>query len=485
MPLKNKLIKIAELQAKIDSYGPLSPELKNKIDYRFRLDWNYHSNAIEGGTLSKEETRTVMVGLAEIHGKPIRDIIEMKGHDAVVMDILRLGKGIIRLSERRLKDIHKSIIDEEDIDKKGLLGNWKTENNHVINYKMEKFNFAPANEVPYRIHKLLDNTNAEIDGLESPNKNINPILIALKFHLEYVNIHPFYDGNGRTARIFTNLLLISFGFPPFIVKTNDRDRYNQLLADIQCYGGNPDLFFEFLCELIVRSQELVLDAIDGKDISDENDFEKELALIDQELSDFREAKVRISNDVIISLFENSFKPLFIQIESRLSALDLRFNQKSIHYKIDPIIQLEEIDKMNTTMSGLENQIYFNYQEPEKYGHHLNKSYPIKNLDVKRSLIRNISVQFSWLGFKKAGTKAFDLYASLGIYFEEFRYSVRYPFPSNEIIVEKLYDEPLRGTDLKEIIKRIEKDVLDRLKSQINKITADENEKRKSGNDEQK
>lgn len=298
----DKRNQIDALQQKINAHGELSPEVKKKINYKFRLDWNYYSNSMEGNTLTMDETRSVMVGNLTVGGKPIKDVLEIKGHDEVISDMLKIGKGEMRLSEKRIKEIHKGIMYEEDKEKEKKIGVWKTDPNYVINYKGEKFEFAAPADVPEKMHDLLNKTNAAIDAIIAGKKDApHPIDVALQFHLDYVLIHPFYDGNGRTARILTNLLLISFGYPPFWVKTNERSIYNQYIGDIQGYGGNPDLFFESAADMILRSQQLVLDAIEGKDISEPDDIDKKISLLERELERVdpnEEVKVQLSANYI-------------------------------------------------------------------------------------------------------------------------------------------------------------------------------------------
>jgi Fic family protein len=81
-----------------------------------------------------------------------------------------------------------------------------------------------------------------------------------------LNIHPFYDGNGRTARILTNLILISNGYAPFWINEKDRKIYYNFISDIQGYGDSKDLFFQYCANLILRSEQLVWDTIEQKDV---------------------------------------------------------------------------------------------------------------------------------------------------------------------------------------------------------------------------
>ena len=97
--------------------------------------------------------------------------------------------------------------------------------------------------------------------------------MALQFHLEYLEIHPFYDGNGRTARILTNLILIALGYTPFWITKTERSIYYNFISDIQSYGGDKEAFYQYVSSLIERSEQLVLDVIEGKEIEEEDDVE--------------------------------------------------------------------------------------------------------------------------------------------------------------------------------------------------------------------
>jgi Fic family protein len=307
MALKETLKQIDELQTKINSFGKLSDDVLKKINYKFRLDWNYHSNAMEGNSLTKEETRSVMINNITIEGKPLKDVLEVKGHDEIVTTILKVGKGELRLSEKRIKEIHKAIMHEDNPEQALKIGEWKKTENHILNYKGEKYDFVASADVPDEIHKLLNWLNTKYDEINSKSKNaIHPALLAFEFHLKYVTIHPFYDGNGRTSRILMNLILVMLGYPPVIVKVSDKDAYNQYLADIQAYGGNSDLFFEFMGKLLMKSQELVLTAVEGGDIDEPDDLDKKILLLEKELSGVdpdNEIKEKFSADSFLKLYE--------------------------------------------------------------------------------------------------------------------------------------------------------------------------------------
>ena len=330
MELQHLLDSLSNNQKQIDSVGKFESELLNKIQYKFRLDWNYYSNKMEGGTLTRQETRSVMIGNVTVGGKPIKDVMEMKGHDDVVTDILKIGKGEIRISEKRIKDIHKAIMHEENPEHAKLIGDWKKEPNEVINYKGEKISFANPSDVAQKMHDLLNKTNSLLDKYFSNSKDsIHPILLASDFHLDYVTIHPFYDGNGRTTRILTNLILISCGYPPIIIKETDKTTYYQYLADIQVYGGDKNLFYEFMANKLIGSQKLILEAIEGKGIEEPDDVKKEIELLKKQLAhkDFSKSPKNIYD-----IFENTKYEVWQRILETLNSFDDFFSEsKTLHF----------------------------------------------------------------------------------------------------------------------------------------------------------
>lgn len=260
--MQTLLAKIDENQHLINSSKVLNVDLLKKINYQFRLDWNFHSNALEGNTLTKDETRSVMINNITVSGKPLKDLLEIRGHDDVITEILHIGKGQKRLSETRIRDIHRAIMHEDDPKQREKIGKWKTEFNCLYNYKGEKIEFTPPNEVREAMHTLLNWYGANLEKIAAQKHDaMHPVLLAFELHLNFVTIHPFYDGNGRTARILMNLILISFGYPPAIIRQEEREIYNRYLADVQVYGGSPDLFFKFMGECLLRSQNFILSKI--------------------------------------------------------------------------------------------------------------------------------------------------------------------------------------------------------------------------------
>jgi|SRR5579863_781326 len=413
MSWQDKLVRIDELQTLIESYGPLGPELLRKLHYKFRLDWNYYSNSMEGNTLTLSETRYVMINNLTIDGRSLHDVMEMHGHDKVVTELLQLGKDEVNLSESRIKEIHKGIMWEEDPDKIKLIGRWKIAPNYLFNYRGERFDFAPPDEVPDRIHRLIDWLNAEKGKIarQAPGL-LHPVLVAFAFHLDYVTIHPFYDGNGRTARILTNLILIAYGYPPVYVKTDEREQYYNYLADVQGYGGPPDLFFEYMAGLLIRSLQLVLDAIEGKEIDEPDDISKRLKLLSQELQargDQNDVKFQLNKEV----FREYCLPWVLDLLGESVVMVQKFNYlfQSQHHSVN----LQSFNMIEFSDENPGTIVERFRREIDIYGDRLNAP------EIKLYFTAN------YTSFVKGGPSAFDCTYSYEIVFDKIAYQIRVDF----------------------------------------------------------
>lgn len=327
MDVREVYQRIQELQDMIAAVGPLDPEVRKRIDYKFRLDWNYHSNNIEGGTLTVAETKSIMLGHVTVEDKPIRDVLEMRGHDQVVKTIFSIGRGEVQLSEKRIKEIHAAIIHEDDPTQQHLRGSWKQSPNEIIN-KGEKVAFTAPADVSEAMHQLLDWFKVEQDKIKRKDKEALPApRLAFEFHLRFLTIHPFYDGNGRVGRILLNLILINLGYPPIIVTQADKPKYNDLLTEIQLNGGSRNDLWVFLGRLLIRSLELVKRAIDGEEIDEEMTPEERLqrmenqwALIDKD----KKIRVTLDYDVLVALIATFVIPTAKDIYSKIIQLRKNF-----------------------------------------------------------------------------------------------------------------------------------------------------------------
>lgn len=456
--MKEILKQIDLNQRQIENYGKLSEDVLKKINYRIRLDWNYYSNRMEGGTLTRSETRDVMVGIGVI--KPIKDVTEMNGHDKVVLDLLKIGKGDLRISEKRIKDIHTAIMYEDNDKLKKEIGQWKSEPNEIINYKNEKVRFSEPADVAEEMHKMTDWLNAEIDHFYHPKKEaLHPVILAAKFHIKFVSIHPFYDGNGRTARILTNLILISLGYPPIVIKDEHRKEYYSLLGDIQSYGGESDLFYKFIGERVIETQNIYLKAVAGESIDEEDDLDKRLKLLEQQfeaISEEDEVKELLTKHTVDKVINNGWFIYFIvELVPEILKFERFFlDERHLIFAVGSGERLLKKGQLNDSMLDV-----------------LRK----RVLELKDGYLDslNLGIQLNFLKFRKGGMDSFDMDYHIDVDFSNTNYKVSYAEHNAEkketiskTFCKKLLSQPLTEPEIKLLAKNVMMNITSNLEHKI-------------------
>ncbi len=272
-----------ELKKQLDELRPISATQEAKIMQKFRLDWNYHSNHLEGNSLTFGETKMLLMHGITAGGKPLKDSLEIKGHDEAIKIVEEVVKQDRPLSENFIREIHTLLLKEPyEVDgvtpdgkatKKLIkIGQYKTSPNHVKTKTGEIFYFAEPFEVAAKMKDLLDEYQKQ-----KGQKDLNPIVLAAIFHYEFVRIHPFDDGNGRIARILMNFILMQFGFPPAIIKSEDKENY--FLALRYSDSGEIKKFIEYIAKNVVCSLEIMIAGAKGKAIEEEDDLDKKIKLL--------------------------------------------------------------------------------------------------------------------------------------------------------------------------------------------------------------
>lgn len=433
---------LEQLQGKINAHDKIDSEILTKINYKIRLDWNYYSNRMEGGTLTKPETRQVMLGMS-VASKPLNDVKEMSGHDKAVQEIIQVAKGNFRISESRIKNMHKLIMSEDDNEKESLIGEWKQENNEIINYKGEKQVFLPHEEVHDKIHELLNRTNAELDAyLNAKKESRHPLFIAVDFHLDYLYIHPFYDGNGRTARLLTNLILISCGYPPIIITDTYKEVYYRLISEVQTYGADKELFYSFMGERLIDTQRMVLDAIAGKDISDEDDFEKEVELLKNQLgTGDDDIKLEYEDLELTEFLNENILPILKGVVKRGKKLEELFKKVQVSLRLG--------QKWETTTFTDAEKMYFKLFD---------------GLDSKSTYEFKLDVNL--MNFVRNGVNAFSVPWKFQVDFGIIRYTAKCDLNGTGLSWVKQYHKGLTSEEQKQIIDAFGKHVLDEIKRHI-------------------
>jgi len=230
MIISEKIYKrILEKKKIIDSLRPLNKFQLNKLKEEFLIEYVHSSTAIEGNTLTLNETKLVLEEGITIGGKSLREHLDITNQkeafewieNFINKDITELD--ILLLHKITLKGISKF-----------WAGKYKTSQNRIVGSKLKT---TP----PYKVKTEIENLIHQIN--KNPKKYSIIELSAIAHH-ELVRIHPFVDGNGRTARLLNNLILISKGFPPIIIRKTDRKKYFDRLE--KAYFGDLRTFVDFI-----------------------------------------------------------------------------------------------------------------------------------------------------------------------------------------------------------------------------------------------
>lgn len=236
------LEQLANLHEEIEEFRktPLDEIALSKLREHFRTHHIYHSAGIEGNRLTLHETSIVLKEGIDISGKPLKDSVEVKNLGIAFDFLFELLDQEVSITENYLKQIHSLIIgDDESLNPGGYrdIGVIITGSEHT---PPEPF------EVPIRMRELFDWLKA--------NEDLDPVIRGAIAHHEMVKIHPFKDGNGRTARLLLNLILLKAGYPICNIKRDERpDYYNALsLADNNEYEPIIEVVAKNCSELFVQ-----------------------------------------------------------------------------------------------------------------------------------------------------------------------------------------------------------------------------------------
>jgi len=249
MSLINKKIhqRILEKKKKLDQSRPLSPALVARLKKQMMIEYTYNSNAIEGNTLTLRETQLVIEEGLTVNGKSITETLEAKNHPQAIEFIERLAASKNELTEEAILQLHKLIMSNITED----AGQYRTAGVRITG---ATFTPPPSTEVEPQMQKLLKWLQANPDEL-------TPIEIAAAFHHNFVKIHPFSEGNGRTARLLMNALLMKHNYP-FIVMIPKLDRAKYLKTLTEADLGNMASFVNFIARCVERALDMYLDALE-------------------------------------------------------------------------------------------------------------------------------------------------------------------------------------------------------------------------------
>lgn len=229
----------------LDSKRSLDKAATLNLKKYFDVELTYNSNAIEGNTLTITETKVILEdGLTIGKGKSLKEHLEVINHKEAIDYIDDIVCKDLDISERVIKDLHYLILKSID-------------NKNAGEYRQTNVLISGSKHRPVE-HYLVKERMVELVEWYKNNKDKkHPIELAAEFHFRYVYIHPFIAGNGRTARLLMNLILMRNGYPVTVIRTEDRDEYMKSLEEASVKGNLND-FINIVTEAVDKSLDMYL-----------------------------------------------------------------------------------------------------------------------------------------------------------------------------------------------------------------------------------
>ena len=239
--LSSRIQSLDDRIQKMWNAGQMDQDQLHQIYRQAKIDELYHSNKIEGSTLTYGETIEVVEEGGLVRGKPLRHQTEARNlSNALDFTHDRALAQDRPVTQSDLRQIHARILTNLQED----AGEYRRTKNYILGSVHE----TPD---PFLVPQLMTDLSDYVNAATSSRVNCGdlPILCAAAAHTWLVHIHPFTDGNGRTARALMNLVLMRLGYPPCIVTEDDRDRYIDSM-DLSRDEGDLTQFIELACENI-------------------------------------------------------------------------------------------------------------------------------------------------------------------------------------------------------------------------------------------
>ena len=238
---------IDSLKNTIDTYRPFPKHLADSLHEKLVVEWTYHSNAIEGNTLTMSETKVVLEGIT-IGGKSMIEHLETINHREAIYFIEELISNRQNITECNIKNIHALILKE-------------ISKHHAGKYRTENVVISGAKHIPPKHYEVNDKMQKLIFEYQNEWIKYHPIVRATLLHGEFVKIHPFIDGNGRTSRLLMNFELLKHGYTPIIIKNEERATYYDAL-DLAHSTMNYGPFIKLVSEQVIQSEKLWLSILE-------------------------------------------------------------------------------------------------------------------------------------------------------------------------------------------------------------------------------
>ena len=418
----------------------MAEDRQKTLDKKFRLEFNYNSNHLEGNTLTYGETELLLLfAQTTAVGHEFREYQEMRAHDVAFALIQEWALDRERpLVEADIKELNRIILvepfwkeavtsDGQSTRKLIQIGDYKQFANSVRLTNGEIFEYAKPTETRVEMGELIEWLRAEERG-----EPYHPAELAALFHYRFVRIHPFDDGNGRISRLLMNYILLRSHFPPVIIRSHDKKNYLRSLREAD--AGNPQAFVDYIAAQLVWSLETSIKAAKGESINEPGDLDKKMTVLKQKFFGDADAKVseRKSHDTVLRLLAGPVMVVLNAWQEKLEEFDVFFLTRNVGIAIDNggvlrgsslvhLLQdaMEEIARVSAEKHILPQDIFFG-----------STTIGLRKGD------RNVKVN--------AGDVRIELFDN--------GYAIGYTGTS--VPVEKLYDQPLSETEVDSIVETL-------------------------------
>lgn len=224
--MSNAFSELDALKNRLDALRPLPQAALRNLHDELVLRWTYHSNAIEGNTLTLMETKVVLEGIT-VGGKLMREHFEAINHRDAILYVEDVVRREDALTEWQIRNLHRLILKQIDDENAGV-------------YRKLNVTIAGARHVPPDMLLVPEKMAALLHWHDYDATALHPVERAARLHVDFVKIHPFVDGNGRTARLLLNLELLKAGFPAVVLPVERRLAYYEALDKAHVEGDVAD-----------------------------------------------------------------------------------------------------------------------------------------------------------------------------------------------------------------------------------------------------
>ena len=240
------LEQIDQKKSLLDSKRPLPNYTVKSLREKLFLEWTYNSNAIEGNTLTINETKVVLEGIT-VGGKTMREHLEVINHRDAISYVEDIVQNKEPFSEWQIKNLHRLVLKGIDDEYAGV-------------YRNQQVFISGAKHTPPAHFKIQEQMESLMNWYNGEAQNLHAVVRGAMLHAIFVGIHPFIDGNGRASRLLLNLELMKAGYPPVIIKVENRLAYYNALDKAHTTEDYDD-FIKLVAIEVESSLDLYLDAV--------------------------------------------------------------------------------------------------------------------------------------------------------------------------------------------------------------------------------